>query len=519
MVQILIDTSTSSIATAYGGQRKLVKTSDGTLYTVYHKQVSAKYQIYIAKSIDNGATWVDKMVISTLGDMADYDQLRPSIAVDSDDHLHVVWDGRAVGYTGTQIWYAKYTDSWSTPTHISTYENMEGDFQYYPSISVDSSNYLHVVWEGGAFGYVEHQIWYAKYTDTWSNPLWISTYSGMSTGFQHNPSIVVDGYDNLHVVWYGTVTGYTTTDQIWYIKNNGPWQTPVHISGNIIFANYSQYFPSIAVDSNENLYVVWEGKAVGFSTAAQIWCNEYTGGWSGPTRLSTYAGMQSYPQGSVSIAVDSSDYVHVLWQGCATGYTDHWKIWYSWHIWTWGSPIVVQDIGNNISPNLRWSRYPPSNQVTATTWDRLNYVFTEGIMSPYDVMFNYPTYGPGLYDGNGNLLLLGAFLTRVLETRIGKYSAHQFPPINKEYLQSLGLKNRLFLLEALGTGSASNPMDRSVARTSALSLTGQDGYIITNLIPDFFPVRFLEVEVRDSGERPAELKIVVHAVERIMGSA
>jgi hypothetical protein len=117
------------------------------------------------------------------------------------------------------------------------------------------------------------------------------------------------------------------------------------------------------------------------------------------------------------------------------------------------------------------------------------------------------------------LLLLGTFLTRVLETRIAKYSAHQFPSINQEFLQSLGLKNRLFLIEALGTGSASAPTDRTAARNSAITIPGQEGYILTNLIPDLLPVTFLNVEITDSGERPAELKILVHAVERITGSA
>jgi hypothetical protein len=311
-----------------------VRTSDGTLYAVYFKQLSGYYQIYVAKSTDNGATWTGETRISTYSGMESYHQYYPSIAVDSNNYLHVVWYGMATGYTSYyQIWYAKYTTSWQTPVRISTYSGMESYNQSYPSIAVDSNNYLHVVWYGCATGYTSYsQIWYAKYTTSWATPVRISTYSGMESYSQAYPSIAVDSNNYLHVVWYGMATGYTSYYQIWYAKYTTSWQTPV--------------------------------------------------------RISTYSGMESYHQYYPSIAVDSNNYLHVVWYGRATGYTDYNKVWYAEYTTSWQTPTVLQATGHNILPNLRWSRYPTSNQVTT----RLDYVFTEGTASPYNVKFAFLSF-------------------------------------------------------------------------------------------------------------------------------
>lgn len=385
----LVATSEASDPTAYNSQNKPVRTSDGTLYAVYFKQLDGKHQIYVKKSVDGGDTWTDETRISTASGMELYDQYYPSIAVDSNDYLHVVWRGRATGYTTYhQIWYAKYTTSWATPVRISTYAGMDGEYQKPPSIAVDSSSgYLHVVWYGAATGYANPQIWYAKYTAGWATPVRISTYAGMDTRLQEYPSIAVDSNDYLHVVFYGYADGYTTNYQIWYTKYTGSWVTPVRISTYVGMDTNYQDNPDIAIDSNDYLHVVWHGRAAGYTTYRQIWYAKYTTSWATPRRLSSYAGMDVNDQRWPPIAVDSNDYLHVLWHGKATGYTDEEKVWYRKYTTSWQDPVCLHVAGRNRLPNLRWSRYPSSNQVTG----RLDYVFTEGTASPYSIRFDYLT--------------------------------------------------------------------------------------------------------------------------------
>ncbi|MBA7575789.1 hypothetical protein ES708_17625 [subsurface metagenome] len=376
-------------ATSYPSQRKVVRLPDGTLYAAYYKLVEyltiSNYKIYVKKSNDNGLTWAtEETKISTAPGMENYHQLYPSIAVDSNNNLHVVWHGRATGYTTYyQIWYAKFDgNSWSTPVRISTYSGMEGYHQSNPSIAVGLDNNLHVVWYGCATGYTTYyQIWYAKFDgNSWSTPVRISTYNGMATNSQYYPAIVVDSSNYLHVVWNGMATGYTTVDQIWYNKYTTSWAGPVRISDYSGMENSSNYRPSIVVDSNDYLHVVWAGQATGY-TVDQIWYNKYTTSWAGPVRISDYSGMESYHQFRPSMTVDSFNNLHVIWYGMATGYTDYTKIWYAKYITSWITPECLQATGQNRHPVARWSRYPSCN----IPYAGVDYVFTEGTATPWEV--------------------------------------------------------------------------------------------------------------------------------------
>jgi len=108
---------------------------------------------------------------------------------------------------------------------ISNYEGMAGTYQWYPCISVDSQNHLHVVWQGKATGFTEYQIWYVKYDGSWGNTVRISTFAGMENEPQYTPSIIADEDDNLYVLWQGRATGYMSVRPIWYAEF-ASWSIP-----------------------------------------------------------------------------------------------------------------------------------------------------------------------------------------------------------------------------------------------------------------------------------------------------
>ena len=350
---VIIASDVAINATGYGMQRHLIRTSDDTLYAVYGKPLAGIFQIYVKKSIDGGMTWTDEIRISTYSGMGSYHQRGACIAVDGNDYLHVVWSGRATGYTThEQIWYVKYVTSWSTPIRISTYSDMSTTGEVAPVLAIDSNNYLHVVWYGRATGYPENQIWYSRYVTSWSYPLRLSTASGMSTTAQGQPCIAVDSLNRLHVVWYGFATGYTTAWQIWYRRYVTSWGAITRISTYSNMATNLSAQPCIIADSNNYLHVVWSGRATGFTVAVQVWYAFYDGTWHTPVRISTYTFMSSYPQAFPNVAVDSDDYVHVVWYGKATGYLDYDKVWYNYYDGTWHTPECLQPIGQNTYPTL-----------------------------------------------------------------------------------------------------------------------------------------------------------------------
>jgi len=181
------------------------------------------------------------------------------------------------------------------------------------------------------------------------------------------------------------VTGYTAGTQIWYAKYTDSWSVPLRISTYSGMESYNQARPSIAVGSSNSVHVVWYGMATGYTTAEQIWYAKYTDSWAILVRISTYTGMENYAQVYPSIAIDSSNSVHVVWAGRATGYTDYDKVWYGIYTTSWTAPECLQATGQNKYPNARWSWYPSSN-IPST---RVDYVFTEGTASLYDIYFGY----------------------------------------------------------------------------------------------------------------------------------
>ncbi|GAI93689.1 unnamed protein product, partial [marine sediment metagenome] len=183
-------------------------------------------------------------------------------------------------------------------------------------------------------------------------------------------AVAIDSNDYIHVVWQGgAVYG-----KVWYNKYDGAWAGPVIISTYDSMAAHSQSGVSIAIDSNDYVHAVWHGRATAH-IYDQIWYNKYDGAWAGPVIISDYAGMGSNPQGSCSIAVDATNAVHVLWHGKATGYIDFDKIWRAKYVTSWGTPELLQDMEIDLTaPNLRWSRYPSSN----IPYAGVDYVFLDG---------------------------------------------------------------------------------------------------------------------------------------------
>lgn len=157
------ETGTNGGATAYNNGRRIVRDSLGNIHLVYSSWATG--EIYYVKSTDNGANWSSPLNLSNNTGNSRY----PSIVIDSSNNLYVVWDDNSSG--NYEIYYSKYTTSWSTPVNVS---NTAGS-SYYPSLAIDSNNYLHVVWYDVSG---TSEIYYSKYTSSWSTPVNISNTAG-----------------------------------------------------------------------------------------------------------------------------------------------------------------------------------------------------------------------------------------------------------------------------------------------------------------------------------------------------
>ena len=241
----------------------------------------------------------------------------PAIAVDSSDNLHLVWINSKPG--NWEIYYKKSEDggaSWTSGQRL-TWTSGSSEF---PAIAVDSLNNLHVVWSDITPG--NSVVYYKKSEDggaTWTASQRIS----WSSGYSLISAITVDAYDNLHVVfWYQTTPGEANSE-IYYRKSTdggSTWMTSQRLTWN---SGYS-FGPAIAVGAStlfyfsDDLHMVWADAVSGNYEIHYKNSTDRGMTWQASQRITWNSGSSMHP----SIAVDSSDNLHVIWMDSTPGKSD-----------------------------------------------------------------------------------------------------------------------------------------------------------------------------------------------------
>jgi BNR repeat-like domain len=179
---------------------------------------------------------------------------------------------------------------------------------WYPTIAVDFSGHIHLFWEDDTPGNLE--IYYKTSADgggTWSTSRRLTWTSGAS----EKPAVAVDSFNNIHVVWHDDTPG---NDEIYYKKSTDggtTWSAGIRLT----WTPGNSQDASIAVDASGDIYVVWDDDTPGND---EIYYKKSTdGGFTWPTssRLTFASGDSSLPV----ISVDSSGKVHLIWQDQAPG--------------------------------------------------------------------------------------------------------------------------------------------------------------------------------------------------------
>ncbi len=316
-------------------------------------------------SADLGTGWSTP---APLSNASAYDTHNPKIALDSAGNPHVVWYGYTDASGTAAVWYSELSGSgWSAPLVLST--NSEY-YQRRPQIAIDPDDICHIVWSGQNSSGTQYNIWYVSGSGAdWSSPLAISP--SPCAEDQDDPQLALDPDGNPHVTWDGYDNGtYADSDldnpRIWYANNLGSgWSTPQRLSS--VPSYYEEYVPQIAVDSNGNPHVVWEGYTS--SDLNHIMYSANLGeGWTEPVRLSTQS--EEYQYGA-QLALDTEGNSHVVWSGYDPVVDDR-SILYSESSGasTWSAPQVISaspcsssqnypqiELDKNGNPKVAWNGY------------------------------------------------------------------------------------------------------------------------------------------------------------------
>jgi len=194
-----------------------------------------------------------------------------------------------------------------------------------------SDGHLHVVYhreDGNGI----LQIYHAESSD--GGATWTEEQVTFAARDQNFPALAVDSTDNLHLVWEDGRAGQPgIVPNTYYQKKTTSWQ-PAEL-----VASYATV-PSIAIDGNDNVHVVY---------GTYVYTPGYYGGGDGIRwRMRTSTGWQSEERLSSeqwwvrtpAIAIDTDNNVHVVWDHCPRYkyYDIHYRVRTSTG---WGSEVEV----------------------------------------------------------------------------------------------------------------------------------------------------------------------------------
>jgi len=311
------------------GNRVSVRDSQGYIHAVYCYAIGGPYadsgEVFYVYSIDNGLTWSAPENISQTDSATSTD---PNIVIDSQDKLHCVWkqlyEDTSTTYYDYDLYYSQNTGSgWTSAINITNQGS--GMNACYSSMVVDSRDYVHVVYDMST-GSGNWDIFYSFYNDTvWSVPYQIST-SPYDDAF---PALAIDQADNLHLVWRKRVTD----GPIMYSYYDGiSWSTPEAIASIL---GGQTYLPCIVVNSQAHPSVIFASGNLP-SDSGEIYYTAFDGvAWSEPLNLSNTVNPSAYS----SLAIDSLDNLYVVWVD-----GQHRDIYYRiYHAGIWADTINISD--------------------------------------------------------------------------------------------------------------------------------------------------------------------------------
>ena len=168
--------------------------NDGTIYVTYSMPVNERRGIYLTRSVDDGDSWQDPILIFD-GSAADWDVVgEPKLILTDDGVMHLLWTKEVLsteGLSAQALYYARSEDGGATFSEPQLLA--ETPISWYGLVS-DGTKAVHRLWQeqSASITSVRHQ-----YTinggRTWSSPARLSSESGPL-------NVITDNSGQLHAI-------------------------------------------------------------------------------------------------------------------------------------------------------------------------------------------------------------------------------------------------------------------------------------------------------------------------------
>jgi hypothetical protein len=299
------------------GYRPIIKVdSKGTIYVVWtdFRNGWDNPDIYFVNSTDGGLTFGTNFRVND-GKGATWESW-PSMDIDNNDNIYIAWTDRRNGSNDYDIYFTKSTDSGlSFEPNVKVNEDIGGVRQTCPSLAVDDGSNVHIVWRDFRNGGLNDDIYYARSIDsgkTFETSMRVNDDNG--TEAQWQPSIAVDDESNVYVVW-GDFRE-SGKENVYFARStdNGlSFDANIKVNDGESQLTVAAGFPSIAANKKDNICVVWvDGRNI--STIYDIYfARSMNGGLSFNESIMVNDDIEGACQGGPSIAVDSFGIPYIVW--------------------------------------------------------------------------------------------------------------------------------------------------------------------------------------------------------------
>ena len=251
---------------------------------------------------------------------------KPDVAVDAAGNAHAVWSGHYPPHTAYYARLEVSASRWSLPLGVDdpTEEPPRGYSD--PSIAVDSQGMVHVVWSDSRHGSPYAALAYSRLRPgetIWSPHQIIGGDQGLV--FNGSPAIAVDAEDGLHVVWEVAKRTPEDDSRFWYniyytASDDGgvTWRPAMTVTDHL---SATQRLPELAVATSGTVHVMWQDEQEGLDIYYSRLDPGADAHWSSNTKVFTYTG--SYHLSPPSLAADRVGGVHAVAAAEDMNWEDH----------------------------------------------------------------------------------------------------------------------------------------------------------------------------------------------------
>jgi hypothetical protein len=236
-----LDWSAPGGPAAPGGRPAIAGDGAGAWIAVWTGASALANAIFTSRSIDDGATWSEPIMLSR-GSL-------PDVATDGRGAWITVWAGE-----GPDIFATASHDrgvTWTVPVRVGVC----GARCLSPRIATDGDGVWVVVWESEAASSVKSDVLSARSLDdgaSWSAAILLSDPGFLVTGFVGAPDVATNAAGEWLAAWTGR-DGLTVARSM----NEGvDWSAPTSVSGTLQPPNSSQGEPSMAAQGDAWV-IVW----------------------------------------------------------------------------------------------------------------------------------------------------------------------------------------------------------------------------------------------------------------------